>query len=652
MNKENFAKITGLLFLSMVVLALPSVALRSMFVTYPTGFSGEDLDSTLFKTALFTLCSATGILVSLKKPPKFAYWLLLAPIAVTGSYAEGFLWTTWTDRLERGYGALYILSWISVVSVWVFERREIRQMEDSPIKEAAKFIHASCLPLATISVIAILTYILSYSASLLMFFLVFGMGIIAGIRGLRRSLTARYAMGAALAVIGILFNLLVIYGGLVLLPYAVDLQEYQTLVWDLLPEPSANMARANLSREMNPNIADGDIRMLVDSNNAFAFDTYRALSTQEGNVVFSPYSLSRAFALTYLGARGGTETQIAQVLRFDLPQDRMHPTFNALDLALTPNLSDSFKSLKPMRLHVADAIWVDQKLSFSQDFLDQLAQNYGAGVRLANFSQPVSVAQEMKDWVNYHTAGNLSFEPTPSGPMVLADAVYFNADWLQQFEEISTGPAPFYLLDGSEVQVDMMSADGIDVRYTCVGDNYCVVELPYAENTAAMDIILPGFNICESSFFFSPQECPKTSLYAKLFHEVESELTSAGFNEVLQKMEKTPANFSLPKFEFKTSLKMEDTLARMGMPNAFDKNTADFSGIAQEGLYIERMDHNAFISVDEEGTTAAAVTVGVFYTISGSLAPEIIIDRPFIFAIRDLKNGQILFMGRVLNPLE
>jgi len=218
----------------------------------------------------------------------------------------------------------------------------------------------------------------------------------------------------------------------------------------------------------------------------------------------------------------------------------------------------------------------------------------------------------------------------PSTRMVLANAVYFKAAWQEAFGEKMTSDEPFTLLDGSQVQVPTMQPDGgIPVRVGS-GDGYQAVALPYKGELAEMVIILPDQGGFES---------------------VESTLDAAKFAAILEELGPSHLTLYLPRFEFTVDFDLKQVLSAMGMPLAFDEFNADFSNITKvERLYVYQALHKAYVLVNEEGTEAAAATI--FGEAPVSLPQELRIDRPFIFIIRDVPTGTILFVGRVLNPLD
>ncbi len=399
--------------------------------------------------------------------------------------------------------------------------------------------------------------------------------------------------------------------------------------------PSSKMAISNKSRETGPTVLDLDVKDLVDGNNAFAFDIYYSLRSQDGNLILSPYSISLALAMPYAGARDETESQMTQTLHF-LPQDQFHSEFNALDQQLEESKKSNDKDQTPLQLDIVNAIWAEQTQTFLPEFLDTLAVNYGAGVHIADFINKFeSARKEINSWVKNKTRNkikNVLAEGSLNSDtrMLVVNTIYFKADWLHQFEASETQDAPFHLLDGTTVNTPMMNQD-IFIPYAS-GNGYQAVELPYSGSTAAMEIIVPdegNFDSFESSF--------------------DSEV----YDQIIKSMEPAFVTLGLPKFEFSSDFNLSDQLASLGMPDVFDRNNADFSGMTGgRDLFMSDVVHKAFVAVDEKGTEAAAATLPII-TLGGAMPPgdiSLIVDRPFIFVIRDLGTGQILFFGRVLNP--
>jgi serpin B len=385
-------------------------------------------------------------------------------------------------------------------------------------------------------------------------------------------------------------------------------------------------------------IKDGSLNeqaLLVEGNSAFAFKLYQALREEGGNLFYSPYSISLALAMTYAGARGETAQQMADTLQFLLEQERLHPTFNwlAAELAKRGEGAEG-KDGEGFRLNIVNAIWGQKDYEFLSGFLDVLAENYDTGLRILDFINETEQSRvAINKWVSDQTEGRIE-DLIPPGAidaltrLVLTNAIYFNAAWEYPFDGNITADGPFYLLDGGQVSVPMMKQTE-SFGYTGRG-GYQAVELQYDGNELSMVILLPE---------------------AGEFQAFEEGLQAQQVDAIINDLQDTRVTLTMPKFEFDSEFRLNDTLAEMGMPIAFSGD-ADFSGMTgNRDLFISDVIHKAFVAVDEAGTEAAAATA-VIMKMSAVPGPpvEVTIDRPFIFLIRDIETGAILFFGRVLNP--
>jgi serpin B len=378
-----------------------------------------------------------------------------------------------------------------------------------------------------------------------------------------------------------------------------------------------------------------DLEDLVDGNSAFAFDLYQAIREKGGNLFYSPYSISVALAMTYAGARNETEQQMADTLRFTLDQSKLHPAFNSLDLELASRGEGAEgKDEEGFRLNIVNEIWGQKDYEFRNEFLDVLAENYGAGLRLLDYiNAPEASRVTINDWVSDQTEGRIE-DLIPQGVidaltrLVLTNAIYFNAGWLNPFNEDMTDDGAFYLLDGGEVTVPMMMQS--DSFGYAEGEGYQAVELPYDGRELSMLILLPD-----------------TGRFEEFEGSLDADLVDTIKNDLIYK----EVALTMPKFEFESDFSLADTLAAMGMPVAFT-GAADFSGMTgNRDLFIAEVLHKAFVSVDEAGTEAAAATAVVMSLTAMPGEPvKVALDRPFILMIRDIETGAIIFVGRVVNP--
>jgi len=388
-------------------------------------------------------------------------------------------------------------------------------------------------------------------------------------------------------------------------------------------------------RETSPEVSETDLALLIEGNSAFAFDLYQAVREKDGNLFYSPHSISVALAMTYAGARGETAEQMADTIRFLLEQDRLHPAFNWLDAELASRGEGAQgKDGEGFRLNIVNAIWGQKDYEFLSEFLDLLAENYGAGLRILDFINETEESRlAINEWVSDQTEGHIE-DLIPEGVitlltrLVLTNSIYFNAAWEYPFDEDITADGPFYLLDGGQLTVPMMKQTEA-FGYTD-GEGYEAVELLYDGDELSMVILLPA-----------PGD----------FETLEEELQADKVSDIISGLQLTEVALTMPKFEFDSEFSLKDTLADMGMPVAFSTG-ADFSGMTgKPELYIAEVLHKAFVSVDEAGTEAAAATaVPMELTAVPEPPAEVTLDRPFIFLIRDIETGAILFIGRVLNP--
>jgi serpin B len=317
---------------------------------------------------------------------------------------------------------------------------------------------------------------------------------------------------------------------------------------------------------------------------------------------------------------------MAELLRLgDLTQEGLHPAMNALQQGLTGQ--------EGITLTVANSLWAQEGYPFQEPFLDTLARHYGAGVRLVDYVEPAAreeAREAVNRWAEEETNGRIEELITENmlnemTRFILANAIYFNAKWDEPFLN-GTSEAPFYLLDGTEVTVPMMSRRA-GTPYVA-GDGYQAVELPYKGGGTRMVVVLPGDGE---------------------FGDFEDELDQALIDEILAGFTTEDVKLYLPRFSYDAELDLVETLKTLGMVEAFNPS-ADFSGMDGAGeLLISAVAHKAFVAVDEEGTEAAAAT-GVVGEVT-SMPVMVRADRPFVFFIYDADLGTVLFMGRVLNPM-
>jgi serpin B len=397
----------------------------------------------------------------------------------------------------------------------------------------------------------------------------------------------------------------------------------------------AVLVASDLSRqEGDPNAATP----VATAATEFAADLYAELAAGEENLVFSPYSVAIALAMTRAGAAGSTAEEMDAVLHL-AGIDDPHGGFNALDQALAARSGmvarDDLTEAEVV-LNVANALWGQSDTTFEAEFLDLLAAEYGAGMRLVDYRADAEAARvEINDWVADQTEDRIE-DLIPSGALnsltrlVLTNAVYLLAPWELPFDEAGTIPGDFTRLDGSVVAADLMQREA--TYDYAAGDGWQAITLPYAGRGMAMTVIVPD---------------------AGRFAEVEAALDAALLDEIAGGTAPTPVRLRFPSFEFRTQAGLVPALRALGMAESFDPGLADFSGMTtEEDLYIGEVIHEAFIAVDEEGTEAAAATAVVMQARAAAPEPplDLAVDRPFLFSIHDAGSPVPLFLGRVMDP--
>jgi serpin B len=379
-----------------------------------------------------------------------------------------------------------------------------------------------------------------------------------------------------------------------------------------------------------------DAKAAAAAINDFGFDLHRRLSAEAGNVVFSPASVAIALGMARAGARGETAAQMDAVLR-EVASDEHAAWLNGLDQVLAGRngtFEDDEGTSHELVLDVANTYFAQRDYPLERAFLEALAARFGAGIQLVDFIADSETARRLiNEWANEQTRGRIpevlkTGDVTSATRLALVNAIYLKAPWLRPFQADQTTDEPFTKLDGSTVEVPMMHT----THASCgTGAGWGAFELPYIGNTLSMLVVVPD----DLAAF-------EASLDEAALAEV-SRVVRQGF---------AAPDVTLPRFGFETREELAAVLAELGMPDAFDPDVADFSGMtgARE-LFIGKVIHQANISVDEKGTEAAAVTVvGMDVTGGPSDICTVHADRPFVFAIRDVETGAILFMGRVVDP--
>lgn len=374
---------------------------------------------------------------------------------------------------------------------------------------------------------------------------------------------------------------------------------------------------------------------LAAANADFDFAMYGALRSKPGNLFFSPPSMRQALGIAYLGARGSTATEMSSALHFDA--DRAKSAASAKD-----EIAGWQSARGESQLAIANRLWADQGFAMNADFLNLANGAYGSAVERVDFSHSPNPSRlTINAWVQKQTNDKIKdLLPPPSidedTRLVITNAIWFKGTWERTFDKKATRDAPFHVDRTTTVDVPTMHQTST-FGYTSV-PGAKILEMPYGKSDLAMDVILPD---------------DATGL-----SKLEEKLTPSTFASWTSGLRQQKVVVAFPKVTFTWGGSVKPELKALGMKTAFASGGADFSGVASAGaaggnLYVSDVIHKAFVAIDEEGTEAAAATAVIMARESAAIEPPPVrfeADHPFVFVIRDVKRGRILFMGRVTNP--
>jgi serpin B len=378
-----------------------------------------------------------------------------------------------------------------------------------------------------------------------------------------------------------------------------------------------------------------DVKSLVNSNSEFALALYEQLRGKEGNLFFSPYSISNALAMTAGGARGDTFNQMAKTLHLDADSAKVSPAFRQL----IESLNGDPKTRK-YQLSVANALWCQKGYGFEPAFLKLTEKDYFAALKQVNFAGESEKARlEINHWVEEQTKDKIKdlLKPrtiTSDTRLVLTNAIYFKAAWLKPFFDKATKEDDFLIGEGKKISKVPLMHTIEDCQFV-EGDDFQLLEVPYEANQLSLVVLLPK--------------------KVDGLRDLEKNITVENLEKWHAQAKNYQVNITLPKFKTTAEFELSDTLTKMGMPLAFS-DKGDFSGITKdEKVWISQVVHKAFIDLDEKGTEAAAATAVVMMRASAAIQQKpkanFKADHPFVYLIRDQATGSILFMGRLTDPL-
>jgi serine protease inhibitor len=379
-----------------------------------------------------------------------------------------------------------------------------------------------------------------------------------------------------------------------------------------------------------------DMDKLAADNNAFAFDLYGTLRTHEGNLFLSPASISTALAMTYAGADGETEKQMAKAMHFTLPEGKLHAAFASVLDELNGRRKDA--NQRGYQLSMANALWGQQGYAWKQEFLKVARDSYGAGLREVDFAKAAEQArQTINTWVEKQTNDKIKELLKPGilnsmTRLVLTNAIYFKGDWATQFDKKATFDQDWHATADKKVKAPMMHRTGEFRLYE--DQELQVLDLPYKGKELSMFVILPR----------------KVDGLADVEKTVTAEKL-AGWAKDMRSHDRVEV--TVPKFKTTAEFLLNDELKKLGMTDAFgsEANFARMNG-KERDLLIAAIVHKAFVDVNEEGTEAAAATGAVVATRAAPIKqhPVFRADHPFLFLIRDNRSGGVLFLGRLADP--
>lgn len=381
-----------------------------------------------------------------------------------------------------------------------------------------------------------------------------------------------------------------------------------------------------------------EVNQLAADSNRFALNLFRDLAKTQENLVFSPYGIYEALAMTSAGASGTTAQEFGKLLQSSLPENRLFRATAALDEQLK-TLPGWPRMKRHSTFRVSNSLWFDQTLPVEKAFQQKLQTEFRASIESLDFhGNPGAALHHINGWAFQSTEGHIPQildQLNPSTRVILANAVYFKGGWDIEFDEQSTKPGRFSLLGGGKTKAPLMHGGGA-FDYAQVEDCQAL-GMRFQEGPFRMLVLLPN---------------------TSQFREFEAGLTPERLGRITaalrQHRGECMVHVTLPRFQFKTAPPIQEALQSLGLNQAFT-NTADFSRMSRASLLLSQILHRAFVSVDEKGAEAAAVTA-----ISVDLSEaqdtgkpkwvDFIADHPFVFVIQDMDSGAALFMGHYLHP--
>ncbi len=366
---------------------------------------------------------------------------------------------------------------------------------------------------------------------------------------------------------------------------------------------------------------------VINAQNDFGFDVFKDLHAAEPteNMFMSPMSISMAIGMLYNGAANNSASAIAETCKWDeMSINEVNQGYKGLMARLS--ITDP-----EVQFDMANAIWQEESFPVFPSFLDVNSEYYGSEVNGLPFQDPTSV-DVINAWVSDKTNGKITSileEISPEEVLFLINAIYFKANWTNEFDPAATYTGTFTGEDGTENPIDLMANN--DGKFPYFENSlFQAVDMAYSDSIYSMSVLLPKSG--------------------ETVQSIIEELNPENWETWMNNFYYTPLNLIMPKFEMEYKADLKTSLINLGMGAVFSASTANLSNIADDNLFVSQVKHKTFIQVDEVGTEAAAVTsIGIGIT---SAPPYMNINRPFLFVIRENQTGTILFMGKMMTPPE
>lgn len=368
--------------------------------------------------------------------------------------------------------------------------------------------------------------------------------------------------------------------------------------------------------------------------NAFAFSIYKSIDAGTKNIFISPYSISSALALAYFGAKEKTALQFKNILGWDQDISAFGKKFSQLNTKLT---TDSSKKIN--LFSVANSLWLEESMSFSDEYLNNTRNYLKTEVKKLDFKNETENCREtINSWVEDKTNKKIQdFIPEgilkPDTRLILTNAVYYFAKWKKEFDRKKTANSDFYITPSRKINTSFMNDFEGSYRYF-EDNNIKAIEIPYKNDKYSAVFILP----IETGDFLKAWD----------YIDIDS------FQNIIRSMHNMRVDVSIPKFKISSFFRLKEVFLKLGLTELFSPN-ADFSGMTGgKNLYLDEAIHKTFVEVNEEGTEAAAAT-GIFMretAISPEYIKKFVANHPFIFIIKENQTQTVLFIGQVFNPAQ